>query len=120
MSGMNTMNEKLRRKGRKLSWLLRHGAHETRLDMDPAGWAPVDQVLRVLNLQREQLELLVADNTEPLRAPTTAEAAASDFVLPGTISEAASALSWPAPWHMIRCAWTGDPWSNGGHWMVRR
>ena len=27
--------------------------------------------------------------TEPLRAPTTAEAAASDFILPGTISEAA-------------------------------
>ena len=29
------------------------------------------------------------ENAEPLRAPTTAEAAASDFILPGTISEAA-------------------------------
>ncbi len=29
------------------------------------------------------------ENAEPLRAPTTAEAAASDFILPGTISDAA-------------------------------
>ena len=29
------------------------------------------------------------DSQQPLRAPTTAEAAASDFILPGTISEAA-------------------------------
>jgi pimeloyl-ACP methyl ester carboxylesterase len=31
------------------------------------------------------------DNAEPLRAPTTADAAASDFILPGSISEAAVA-----------------------------
>lgn len=31
------------------------------------------------------------ENAEPLRAPTTAEAAASDFILPGTISQAAIA-----------------------------
>jgi putative RNA 2'-phosphotransferase len=48
----------------RLSWLLRHGARESGLPMDPAGWADVADVLRVLRIPREVLDRAVAENTK--------------------------------------------------------
>lgn len=47
---------------RQLSWLLRHGASEVGLAMDPAGWADVAAVLAYTRLTRAQLELIVRTN----------------------------------------------------------
>ncbi|MEM6925968.1 MAG: tRNA 2'-phosphotransferase [Myxococcota bacterium] len=47
---------------RKLSWLLRHGAHEVGLSMDAAGWATVDDVLRHVRATRRALETVVRTN----------------------------------------------------------
>ncbi len=53
--------------------------------------------------------------TEPLRAPTTAEAAASDFILPGTISDAAIGA-------FVTSALTHDPvrmdWRSLEQWQA--
>ncbi|MEZ4240176.1 MAG: RNA 2'-phosphotransferase [Myxococcota bacterium] len=46
--------------GRHLSWLLRHGAVEAGLEMDAAGWAPLDAVLRRTGLDRAALLAEVA------------------------------------------------------------
>ena len=59
------MNDKtLVKKSRRLSWLLRHGAHEAGLTMDEAGWAPVAQVLRILHLSEGQLNTVIAENNK--------------------------------------------------------
>lgn len=47
---------------RRLSWLLRHAAVEAGLAMDPAGWADVDDVLRVTGLSRAELLHAVSHN----------------------------------------------------------
>ena len=47
---------------RKLSWLLRHGAGEANVAMDPAGWVAIDEVLRALGLTRDALMAAVEDN----------------------------------------------------------
>lgn len=52
------------RASHKLSWLLRHGAEESGLDMDAAGWADVGDVLRVLRMSRATLEDAVRDNNK--------------------------------------------------------
>ena len=49
---------------RRLSWLLRHGAGETGLAMDAAGWAAIDDVLAVLSIDRPSLDDAVATNTK--------------------------------------------------------
>jgi putative RNA 2'-phosphotransferase len=54
--------ERVKKKSKKLSWLLRHGASEVGLDMDEAGWVDVDSVLRVLNMQLSDLETVVREN----------------------------------------------------------
>src|SRR5258706_432319 len=41
---------------KKLSWLLRHGAGETGIDMDAAGWVAITDVLRTLHMGRAALE----------------------------------------------------------------
>jgi putative RNA 2'-phosphotransferase len=51
-------------RSKKLSWLLRHGARESGLAMDEAGFAPVADVLRLTGLSRAQLEAVVADNSK--------------------------------------------------------
>jgi putative RNA 2'-phosphotransferase len=51
-----------RRLSRRLSWLLRHGAGETGLAMDEAGWASIDDVLAVTGITRRQLLQAVEDN----------------------------------------------------------
>jgi putative RNA 2'-phosphotransferase len=54
--------EQVKKKSKKLSWLLRHGATEIGLDMDEAGWVDVDSVLRVLNMQLHDLQIVVRQN----------------------------------------------------------
>ena len=49
---------------KKLSWLLRHGARESALAMDTAGFASVDDVLRLTGLTRAALEAVVLDNNK--------------------------------------------------------
>ena len=50
------------RDSRRLSWLLRHGARETNLAMDGAGWSAVDDVLAALGMSRDALDRAVAEN----------------------------------------------------------
>ncbi len=47
---------------KRLSWLLRHGASEVGLTMDPAGWAPVEEVLRHARVSRVELERIVRED----------------------------------------------------------
>jgi putative RNA 2'-phosphotransferase len=51
-------------RSKHLSWLLRHGAVETGLAMDPAGWAEVEDVLAQTRMTRAQLEEAVRTNTK--------------------------------------------------------
>jgi putative RNA 2'-phosphotransferase len=46
--------------GKRLSWLLRHGALATGLPMDEAGWVPVAAVLEAVGTDRASLEAAVA------------------------------------------------------------
>ncbi|HEY8427875.1 MAG TPA: RNA 2'-phosphotransferase [Sandaracinaceae bacterium] len=50
------------RTSKRLSWLLRHGAAEAGVALDPAGWAAVDDVLRALGIERAVLEEVVREN----------------------------------------------------------
>jgi putative RNA 2'-phosphotransferase len=52
------------RHSKYLSWLLRHGALEEGLDMDPAGWASVSDVLELSGMDRATLERVVAQNNK--------------------------------------------------------
>lgn len=54
--------ERIKRLSKRLSWLLRHGARETGLTMDAAGWAPVAEVLEHLRVARPALEQVVTLN----------------------------------------------------------
>jgi putative RNA 2'-phosphotransferase len=49
---------------KKLSWLLRHGAPSAGVAMDAAGWVAVDDVLRALAIDRDELERTVRENTK--------------------------------------------------------
>jgi len=48
--------------GRRISWLLRHGAKESGLAMDEAGFARIDDVIRVLEIDRAALDRIARDN----------------------------------------------------------
>jgi putative RNA 2'-phosphotransferase len=50
--------------GKKLSWLLRHGANEAGLAMNSAGFANVADVLRLAELTRAELDVVVAENNK--------------------------------------------------------
>ncbi|MCB9765050.1 MAG: RNA 2'-phosphotransferase [Alphaproteobacteria bacterium] len=52
----------LKHRSKQLSWLLRHGANESGLDMDPAGWARTADVLRLARISPAQLDAIVAQN----------------------------------------------------------
>src|SRR5690606_38836348 len=52
----------LRQKSTRLSWLLRHGAIASGLRMDAAGFAPVEDVLRLARMSRNELDEVVAKN----------------------------------------------------------
>ena len=58
------MNQRDIRISKRLSWLLRHGADEAGLSMDPAGWVAVDEVLRRLRITQRELEHSVATNNK--------------------------------------------------------
>lgn len=47
---------------KRVSWLLRHGAPERGIAMDPAGWVAVGDVLRELRLSEQRLDAVVAQN----------------------------------------------------------
>jgi putative RNA 2'-phosphotransferase len=47
-----------------LSWLLRHGAIERQLAMDVAGFADIDDVLRLTGLDRDALDMIVSENNK--------------------------------------------------------
>lgn len=52
------------RKSKKLSWLLRHGAKESGLAMDAAGWCDASEVMKKMGLGRDALEELVRTNNK--------------------------------------------------------
>lgn len=54
----------LKKKSQRLSWLLRHGANESGLAMDAAGFAPVDAVLKLARLTRAELDVVIAENNK--------------------------------------------------------
>lgn len=56
---MNTASSG-RRIGKRLSWLLRHGAVATGLPMDGAGWVPIPAVLAEVGVDRATLDEVVA------------------------------------------------------------
>jgi putative RNA 2'-phosphotransferase len=56
------MDKSSRKGSRRLSWLLRHGAPNVGLAMDPAGWVDIDDVLTYLNISRPHLEMIVRTN----------------------------------------------------------
>jgi putative RNA 2'-phosphotransferase len=45
-----------------LSWLLRHGARTAGVTLNEAGWASLDEVLRVSGLVRHEVEAIVAND----------------------------------------------------------
>lgn len=52
----------IKRHSKRLSWLLRHGALESGLPMDSAGWAPIHEVLARARMSRDALDRCVAQN----------------------------------------------------------
>lgn len=52
------------RQSRKLSWLLRHGALESGLAMDAAGWASIADVLAQTGMRQQTLDQVVRDNNK--------------------------------------------------------
>ncbi len=49
---------------KRLSWLLRHGARESGLPMDEAGWAPLARVLTLCGLDEHELDAVIRDNNK--------------------------------------------------------
>jgi putative RNA 2'-phosphotransferase len=59
------MNDtQLKKKSIRLTRPLRHGANESNLDMDAAGFARIDDVLRLARLDRASLAVVVAENNK--------------------------------------------------------
>jgi putative RNA 2'-phosphotransferase len=57
-------DNRLKQRSIKLAWLLRHGARETGLAMDAAGFAPLVDVLRHTGLSPAELDTVVAENNK--------------------------------------------------------
>lgn len=62
MTTKRSVDRRLVKKSKRLSWLLRHGASEVGLDMDEAGWVEVDAVLRTLRMSAAELDMVVRQN----------------------------------------------------------
>lgn len=56
------MDRHLVNDSKRVSWLLRHGAPERGIAMDPAGWVAVRDVLRELRMSEERLDAVVGQN----------------------------------------------------------
>lgn len=54
----------LNRRSKRLAWLLRHGALESNLPMDAAGWCAISDVLRLTRMSRASLDTVVATNNK--------------------------------------------------------
>ena len=61
---MTDDDKQLAKKSKKLSWLLRHGANEAGLAMSAAGFARIDDVLRIVALDRGAFDVVVAENNK--------------------------------------------------------
>lgn len=59
-----TAEKNFTEKSKLLSWLLRHGAAEKGLEVDPAGWVPVEQVIDYLRMTKEDLVYVVENNNK--------------------------------------------------------
>lgn len=65
MTSTHMKTEKtLKKRSIKLSWLLRHGARETGMAMDSAGFAAISDVLHHTGLSRDELDTVVAENNK--------------------------------------------------------
>lgn len=49
---------------KKLSWLLRHGLVEAKINYDNYGWANIDDVINFLNVSIEDLLFVVSSNNK--------------------------------------------------------
>lgn len=58
------MNQALKTKGRKLTYMLRHAPQEFSITLDEAGWANVEKVLLALHLKNSELELIVKNDNK--------------------------------------------------------
>lgn len=56
------MDRNIVSQSKRVSWLLRHGASEQGIPMDPAGWVAVADVLRTLHMSEAQLAAVVGQN----------------------------------------------------------
>lgn len=61
---MSRRDDPIQRHSKKLSWLLRHGARESNLEMDAAGWCAIADVLRLTRMSRQTLDVVVRDNNK--------------------------------------------------------
>ena len=56
------MDRNIVQDSKRVSWLLRHGAPEQGIPMDPAGWVAVADVLRALRMSEARLDEVVGQN----------------------------------------------------------
>ena len=100
--------EKLKRASIRLSWLLRHGAIESRLTMNSAGWAAIADVRRLARLSRPMLDDIVANNNKSrLQIDGDHIRASQGHSLSGTpVTQEALEASWAA-WSGTTSLWHG-------------
>lgn len=113
---MSRRDDPIQRHSKKLSWLLRHGARESGLAMDAAGWCAIADVLRLTRMSRQTLDVVVRDNNKNrLQVDGDRIRASQGHSLAGTpVTLAALEASWqvwshPTPlWHGTRVDVVGD------------
>ncbi|MFK7999847.1 MAG: RNA 2'-phosphotransferase [Polyangiales bacterium] len=95
------------RRSKKLSWLLRHGATESGLAMDGAGWCEVADVLRQTGLEPAQLEDLVrTSNKQRLQLQGGRVRACQGHSAGTPVERAALEESWEL-WTQEQSVWHG-------------
>ncbi len=57
-------SKKIKQYSKKLSWLLRHGALQEGVPMDPAGWVSVTATLEYLSISHQDLMLVLLQNNK--------------------------------------------------------
>ena len=102
------MTDTHRQQSKHLSWLLRHGARESGLTMDAAGWAPVDEVLALARISRSTLEELVqTDGKQRLQLDGDRVRACQGHSLTGTpVTQEGLEASWTV-WDGAGPLWHG-------------
>ncbi len=104
------MSSELVALSKRLSWLLRHGANESGLAMDQAGWSEIDDVLAVLAITRSELDLAVSQNDKGrLSSQGAGFRACQGHSLEGTpVTREALETSWGV-FYPDRPLWHGTP-----------